>query len=158
MLLPVDNQRNDIYRAFPERQIQRQLLCVRSTVGRARAVNGWFRVGAVHLQGLSHGPNAYCGAISGVCVGIPYLRTETYDTLLTYRTLAASESVAPVHVVYFGRAKALMRWVPFESLGTQNPELRTTKHCLKLHPTATLWTQCIPHSGILRYSACTTDE
>ena len=55
-------------------------------------------------------PNAYCEAISGVCVGIPYLRTETYDTLHTYRTLAVSESVAPVHAVYFGRARALMRW------------------------------------------------
>ena len=85
------------------------------------AVNGWFRVGAVHLQGLFPGPNAYCGAISGVCVGIPYLRTETYDTLHTNRTLAASEAVALVHAGYFGRAKALMRWVPFESLGTQNP-------------------------------------
>ena len=62
--------------------------------GRARAVNGWFRVGAVHLQGLFPGPNAYCGAISGVCVGIPYVRTETYETLHTYRTLAVSEAVA----------------------------------------------------------------
>ena len=44
-------------------------------------------------------------------MGIPYLRTETYDTLHTYRTLAASEAVALVHVVYFGRARALMRWV-----------------------------------------------
>ena len=52
ILLSTDIQRNVLCRLFPERQIQSQLLCVRSTVGRAMAVNGWFRVGAVHLQGL----------------------------------------------------------------------------------------------------------
>ena len=56
------------------------------------------------------GPTAYCGAISGVCVGIPFLSTKTYDLEHALRTLADSEAVALVHSVisyYEGIAKSI---------------------------------------------------
>ena len=59
---------------------------------------------------------------------------------------ANSEAVALVHAVYFGRARALMWWV-LRVPGVVHQIVRDSEPGVA--DNKAIWTQCIPHSGIL---------
>ena len=102
MLLALDNKRNDIFKAHPERQIQRQLLCVQSTVGRGRAVKRWGRrLGErIHIQGLRLSSRhvrqfATRGDVCANCSAV-YLRLPTSPRLAIFlRNAVCGSTTAP---------------------------------------------------------------